>query len=30
MTAARHRLEMILRLTLWDHITAGIGLPATA
>ncbi len=29
--AARHRLEMILRFTVWDHVTAGIGgLPATA
>ncbi len=30
LSAARHRLEMTLRFTLWDHITAGIGLPAAA
>ncbi|MEU9131823.1 hypothetical protein AB0D08_27570 [Kitasatospora sp. NPDC048540] len=29
-TAARHRLEMILRFAVWDHVTAGIGLPAAA
>ena len=29
-TAAEHRLEMTLRFTIWDHITATIGLPAAA
>nr|WP_157596874.1 IS6 family transposase [Streptacidiphilus rugosus] len=30
LTAARNRLETILRFTLWGHITAGIALPAAA
>jgi putative transposase len=29
-TAAEHRLEMTLRFTIWDHVTATIGLPAAA
>ncbi len=30
MTVARHRLEMTLRFTIWDHITGVTGLPAAA
>ncbi|MFE5549572.1 IS6 family transposase [Streptomyces sp. NPDC056534] len=29
MTAGRHRFEMTLRYTLWNHITGAAGLPAT-
>uniref|UniRef100_UPI003872C9D0 DDE-type integrase/transposase/recombinase n=1 Tax=Streptomyces halobius TaxID=2879846 RepID=UPI003872C9D0 len=29
MTAADHRFERLVRFTVWDHITAGTGLPAT-
>ncbi|MEV6957459.1 DUF4158 domain-containing protein [Streptomyces sp. NPDC051183] len=30
MTASRHRLEMTIRFTIWNHITGSTGLPATA
>jgi putative transposase len=30
LTAAEHRLEMTARLTIWDHVTESIGLPAAA
>jgi len=30
LSACVHRLEMTLRFTLWDHITAGVGQPTTA
>jgi putative transposase len=30
LTAAEHRLEMTVRLTIWDHVTESIGLPAAA
>ena len=30
MTAAEHRLEMTIRFTIWDHVTATVGLPAAA
>lgn len=30
MTAGRHRLEMSIRSTIWNHITGTTGLPATA
>jgi putative transposase len=27
-TAARHRFEMTIRFTIWDHVTENIGLTA--
>jgi putative transposase len=30
LTAARYRLEMILRFMIWDHITGTTGLPTAA
>jgi putative transposase len=30
LTATEHRLEMIIRFTIWDHITGTIGLPTAA
>ncbi|WSV35454.1 DDE-type integrase/transposase/recombinase [Streptomyces sp. NBC_01017] len=29
MTAGRYRFEMMIRFTLWHHITGRIGMPAT-
>lgn len=28
MTTGRHRLEMTIRFTIWNHITGSTGLPA--
>ncbi|MCX4775304.1 IS6 family transposase [Streptomyces sp. NBC_01264] len=30
MTAGRHRFEMMIRFTIWNHITGAAGMPATA